>query len=87
MSLNHSIFPSEASCPNSSLILLCLLGRSKDADGNFSFLKDNSPSKDLNKEGEYELVILLCIFTLSLRPSHPIVQPHRVRESHHCSTS
>lgn len=62
-----------------SLILLCFLGRSKDADGNFSFLKDNSPSKDLTKEGEQELIILLCIFILSLRPSHPIVQ-HNLTE-------
>ena len=59
--------------------MLCYLGRSKDADGNFSFLKDNSPSKDLTKEGEQELIVLLCIFSLSLRPSHPIVR-HNLTE-------
>jgi hypothetical protein len=31
---------------------VCSIGRSKQTDQNFSFLKDNPPAKELNKEGE-----------------------------------
>ena len=41
-----------------------LLGRSKAVDDNLSFLKDNPPAKDLNKEGKSVVIhcfgLILC---------------------------
>jgi len=43
---------------------LVLLGRSKAVDDNLSFLKDNPPAKDLNKEGKSVVNTVLCCLLL-----------------------